>query len=344
MDTEQASEPTPGQRQRFRVLRHQLLGKLLEIVLTPVDVIVESEIQVMSEPPKADVLLLRRRGKQWSEEQRQLLPDGVRDRNAHHHLLECKFSESVNESALQQALSYDYFYRQTQQLKADELQTYVVSAQTPRAALLKRFGYQRVEHPGVYATAQPMLAKVVLLVLNELRDAPQNEFLRLFASRQTVRKQTIDNVLQQPLGNWPESFWAVLFGLQRVYQLEDSAMKREMTVDDVMEIGAELRRQAIASATPAERLAGLAPEDRLAGLAPEDRLAGLAPEDRLAGLAPEDRLAGLAPEDRLAGLAPEDRLAGLAPEEMAALLQQIEALLAKQPAKQPQHRKRSGNR
>ena len=166
----------------------------------------------------------------------------------------------------------------------------MVSAQTPRAALLQRFGYQRAEHPGVYVTGQPMLEKVVLLVLNELRDAPQNEFLRLFASRQVVRKQTIDNVLQQPLANWPEPFWAVLFGLQRVYQLEESAMKREMTVEDVMAIGAELRRQAIASATPAERLAGLAPE------------------------------------------------------EMAALLQQIEALLAKQPAEQPQHRKGSGKR
>ena len=60
MDEENAGEPTSSQRHSFRALRHQLLGKLLEIVLTPVDVIVESEIQVMSEPPKADVLLLRR--------------------------------------------------------------------------------------------------------------------------------------------------------------------------------------------------------------------------------------------------------------------------------------------
>ena len=52
------------------------MGKLLEIVLTPVDVIVETELQVMSEPPKADVLLLRRRGRQWTEAQRQLLPTG----------------------------------------------------------------------------------------------------------------------------------------------------------------------------------------------------------------------------------------------------------------------------
>ena len=139
----------------------------------------------------------------------------------------------------------------------------------------------------------------LLLVLNELRDAPQNEFLRLFASRQAVRKQTIDNVLQQPLGNWPEPFWAVLFGLQRVYQLEESAMKREMTVEDVMEIGAELR-------------------------------------------SPGDCQCNAGGASGWAG--PEDRLAGLAPEEMAALLQQIEALLAKQPAEQPRHRKGSGKR
>ena len=157
----------------------------------------------------------------------------------------------------------------------------------------------------------------MLLVLNELRDEPHNEFLRLFASRQAVREQTIGVVLQQSVSIWPDQFWAVVFGLQRIYQLEDTAMKREMTVEDVMEIGAELRRQAIASASPQERLAGLAPEDRLAGLAPEDRLAGLAPEERLAGLTRA---------------------------EMAALLEQIETLLAKQSAAPPLHRQRSSKK
>ena len=92
-----------------RVLHHQLLGKVLELLLTPVDITVESELRVMSEPPKADVLLLRRHGKQWSEAQRKVLPDGIRDRQARHHLLECKFSESLNENALRQAVSYEYF-------------------------------------------------------------------------------------------------------------------------------------------------------------------------------------------------------------------------------------------
>ena len=307
MDDEHKGASSPVHRPNYRSLYHQILAKLLEIVLTPVDVTVESEIRVMSDPPRADILLLRRSGKQWSDEQRKLLPDGVRDRNAGHHLLECKFSESFNELALQQALGYDYFYRQTQRLKAGELQTYVVSAQTPRKALLNRLGY-RGEQPGVYITSVPILEKVVLLVLNELSDEPHNEFLRLFASRQTVRKQTIDDVLQQPSPSWPDSFWAVFFGLQRIYQLEDTAVKREMTVEDVMEIGAELRRQAIVSASP------------------------------------EERLAGLAPEERLAGLAPEERLAGLAPEEMAALMEQIEALLGKKAAGQTRHRTRSGKR
>jgi hypothetical protein len=36
-------------------------------------------------------------------------------------------------------------------------------------------------------------------------------------------------------------------------------VKQELTIENVMEIGAELRRQAIAGATPEERLARLTP-------------------------------------------------------------------------------------
>ncbi|MBK8047478.1 MAG: hypothetical protein IPK16_10350 [Anaerolineales bacterium] len=63
---------TPAARPSYRVLRHQLLSKILELVLTPVDITVESELQVMSEPPRADLLLLRRHGKVWTAAQRKL--------------------------------------------------------------------------------------------------------------------------------------------------------------------------------------------------------------------------------------------------------------------------------
>ena len=79
-------------------------------------------------------------------------------------------------------------------------------------------------------------------------------------------------------------------------------MKREMTVDDVMAMGAELRRRAIVSAAPEE-------------------------------LSDELR------KQVIANAAPEDRLAGLAPEEMAALLKQIESLLTQQVQTPPTHRK-----
>ncbi|WP_437708557.1 hypothetical protein WMF45_30500 [Sorangium sp. So ce448] len=69
-----------------------------------------------------------------------------------------------------------------------------------------------------------------------------------------------------------------------------------------------------------ELLAALPPEQRAAGLTPEQRAAGLTPEQRLAGLPPEQRLAGLPPEQRLAGLPPEQRVAGLTPEERLLLV------------------------
>lgn len=152
-----------------------------------------------------------------------------------------------------------------------------------------------------------------MIALNELSDAPHNEFLRLFASCRSVRKQTIEEVVRQPGDDWPEAFWALLFGFQRIYQLEETAMKREMTVDDVIAMGAELRRRAIVSAAPAELSEGLR----------------------------KQIIASATPEDRLAGLAPEDRLAGMTDDEMAVLVEQLEALLVKQPPAQHSHRKQS---
>ena len=150
-----------------------------------------------------------------------------------------------------------------------------------------------------------------------------------------MRRQTIDHVFQQPAGELPESLLAVIFGLQRLYQMEGTAMNQEMTVEDVMKMGRALRKQAIASASPAERLAGMAPQERLAGMAPQERLAGMTPEELLAGMDLEKLLAVLAPEERLAGMTPE---------EMVILRERLDALLNQQSADKPQHRKSSDQR
>jgi hypothetical protein len=301
----------------MRWLWHRLLAKLLELLLTEEGVAVLSELPVTSNPPQIDVLLLRRLGKRWTARQQARLPDGVRDRHVAHHLLECKITESVTEQSLQQALTYDYLYRQSQQLAASAVQTYIVCAKTPQAAKLAAWGYSVGEQPGVYVSTTPLIQRVVLLVLNELRDVPHNEYLRLFASRQRVRKDALRRL--DPKAS--AAIWTVVFALQKAYELEGVEMNSEVTVESLLALGEEMRKQVVASASV---------EERLAGLEPEERLAGLAPEERLAGLAPEERLAGLEPEERLAGLAPEERLAGLAPEELRLLLKQIEAYLQTQ--------------
>jgi len=65
-------------------LCHKLLGKVFEELLTPVNVTVETELRIMSESPEADILLIRRNQPGWTEAQRNLLPDGIRDTQADH--------------------------------------------------------------------------------------------------------------------------------------------------------------------------------------------------------------------------------------------------------------------
>jgi len=43
-----------------KTLWHHLLGTLLKNLLSPVGILVQLDLKVMTEPPEADVLLLRR--------------------------------------------------------------------------------------------------------------------------------------------------------------------------------------------------------------------------------------------------------------------------------------------
>ncbi|WP_349646238.1 hypothetical protein [Candidatus Parabeggiatoa sp. HSG14] len=95
----------------------------------------------MTEPPEADILLLRRQTAQWTAAQRALLPDGIRDSNSSHILIEFKYTQSFNENALQQALGYDFFFKQAKQLPDNDLQTVILSAKTPRTETLELLGY-----------------------------------------------------------------------------------------------------------------------------------------------------------------------------------------------------------
>jgi hypothetical protein len=76
---------------------HRLLGEVLEKLLTPVGLSVYTELSLMNRPPRADILILRRQQAHWTTAQLERLPDGVRDSQASHILLEFKYTESSTE-------------------------------------------------------------------------------------------------------------------------------------------------------------------------------------------------------------------------------------------------------
>jgi hypothetical protein len=192
--------------------------------------------------------------------------------------------------SFQQAVGYDYFYRQAQQLAQTDVQTFVFSARTPRAALLNEYGYSVTAQSGVYRSANVLLHSIPLVLLNELRWEPHNAFVQCFASQRRVREAAFQRMAQTDWRMLDEGFWDFLAGL-RTYigrkgnEMSELAMKSVLTPEVVMETGKQLRQALLAVLTPEERLAGLAPEERLAGLAPEERLAGLTPEELIALMA-----------------------------------------------------------
>ena len=110
---------------------HRLLGKMLEELLTPVGIQVITDFPVMSEAPECDILLLRKEHKHWTAEQKKRLSDGIRDCNASHILIEFKYTESVNENAMIQALCYDYLYKRIQNIDEHEVRTFLIGTNLP---------------------------------------------------------------------------------------------------------------------------------------------------------------------------------------------------------------------
>ena len=151
---------------------HRLLGALLDAVLSPVGISVETDIPVTAEPPRADLLLLRCQQPRWNDAQRQRLADGLRDTEASHLLIEFKYTEGLSESACVQLLSYDYFYRRHRRLSRDDVACFLVSATTPRSDLLTRLGFHPTDRAGVYGrNDHPLLAAMQVILLNELTPA-----------------------------------------------------------------------------------------------------------------------------------------------------------------------------
>ena len=276
---------------------HRLLGAVLEELLTPVGISVLADFPVMSEPPEGDILLLRNKGIRWTEEQKARLPDGIRDSRAGHILIEFKYTESVTDQAFRQILAYDYFYRRSQKLKPDQVQSFLISAKTPRRYVLRQFGYEADRQPGVYRSRGCLTDAVMLLCLNEIADEEHNAWIKCFAARKKEKQSAFGIMKQKGWASLSARMGRLLGGLLNIWFKKGADMKLELTPEAVEELGREWKDVIISSLRPEERLAGLRPEDVIPLFKPEDVLSRFRPEERLAGLRPEDVLSRFRPEE-----------------------------------------------
>jgi len=282
----------PAAQKTSQIQWRRLLGKLLEELLTPVGITVLTGFPIMTNPPEADVLLLRREGEErWTAEQYARLPDGVRHTAAGHIILEFKYSESVNLSALQQAIGYDNFYRRNNQLARQDVQIFLLSSRQPNGRFLETFGYQTSEWAGVYYSKNPMLAKLPIISLNALSNAEHNAFVKCFASRKREKQRAFDTLQTERLLSWSPSIYWFILNLWRHWfdpQEGEKDMDIQLTTEQLNHM-AEVWGDSLLDIVPPEKLLSrLTLKERLAGLEPEERLAGLEPEEWLVGLTPED--------------------------------------------------------
>ena len=280
------------------VQSHKVLGTLWLLSLTPVQITVHLEPNLLGEPPRADILLLRREGDAWNAAQRARLPDGVRDSAAAHVLVEFKYTESVNETALAQAVAYDHFYRQAEKLSEDQVMTVLLSARTPRKSRLEKWGYEE-ERKGVFRSRLPLLRRVWLLALNRLQPQPHNAYVKIFASQGKEREAAFA-ALDAPTVEDSPHLEAYVLGLKATMEVKgDPEMIEGLTPEKVMELGEKIRDYVLETTRPEafsdtlrRRILELAsPEERLAGLNAQHILAGLDPKDILAGMSAAERQA-----------------------------------------------------
>ncbi len=225
---------------------HCLLAQLVEEPLTTVNIAVQTEVDVTSGSPKADIILLRREGKDWTEEQKAWLADGMRDTIAKDLLIEFKFTESLTDRICRQLLVYDHLYREKQQLQREELSSFLLLAKTPEKDILERHGFSATDKAGVYRSRIAIFDSICVILLNELSVAAHNGLWKCFASRKQEWQQAFASIQQRGLPTTSAEHEYLFFGIQkmRMEGIMENVEPIGLTPEYVMDMG---RREWLAS-------------------------------------------------------------------------------------------------
>jgi len=280
---------------------HRAFAEMLRQLFIPLNITVFPELQVTGNSPEVDIMYFQREQAIWTPEQFQKLPDGIRQCKATYIRIEFKFTETANKAAFTQALVYDYLYKRHQDLTDKDVQTFVVSAKKPRQQTREKLGYENEVYQGVYNSHNEFVKNISLISLNELPCERHNAYFKLFSSHKVEREKAFKLLESEGLPLMPEPLESLLSGLRLLKGEEEM---KELTPEQVLEMGRMWGKRYLSMLSPEERLADIPLEERLAGIPLEKRLAGIPTEKRLAGIPLKKRLAGIPTTKRLAGIPP----------------------------------------
>lgn len=267
---------------------HRWFGTVFEELLIPLGLDVQTEHPVMIDPPEADVVIIRKSGMGWTPEQLEALPDGIRDCNASHIIIEFKNTESLTEDALFVTGGYRVFYKQSRGLKDHEIQVFIASSKSPSRKILERHGYRPSNTAGVYHSQSSMVRLIPLIALNDLADKPYNDLYRLFGSKKKEKLRALERLMNEGLNKFPDKIGIFIMKAVRFLFWKGGTEIMSYTPEEKAMFGDFLEEFIIPIMTLKEWREKLPLEDLLKGVPVKERLKGVALKDRFEGFTLEE--------------------------------------------------------
>ncbi len=126
----------------------------------------------------------------WTERQKKLLPDGIRDIHKKDYLLNFNCEKPVKVWDIEQGVANWFFFSKAEYPKAENAIASVITSFPLKKKFVRELRYAEVSK-GVYRSADPMADCVQLLVIPELPDESGNAPIRFFSSDTRVREQAV---------------------------------------------------------------------------------------------------------------------------------------------------------
>jgi len=139
-------------------------------------------------PPPISIMIRSLEKDDWSPEQKQLLPDGIRDFHKTNTTLDFRHDEPITDSTLAGTVGTSYFFSKHYGYDSHDILDCLI---TPYD-IPEFFVFQT--STGVYRSESPLLERVRLISLEQLPNTPWNASLKYFSADPEERELAISNL------------------------------------------------------------------------------------------------------------------------------------------------------